>query len=366
MKSLICIFIFQFIFQTTGTLSYGAFDKEQETNDISHYAEQRKILADLYTINLNLKKNLKKKSDLIEKLSIARDKLSRIEENIANVEMQTSSLKTEIAKRLNFTQKFKGDEFISLILRPNNYFSKLRGIKILQTLNKQDIQQIKELNSLLKQLDQEKKMKIKTVQMQENLMKEIDNEVQLYTNDQESKRLILAKAKKDQIINLKDRAEISRLMKKNSIDDESILDLFEKHVFIDNRGLLDWPVAGQPIRNFLSAQDSQEKFTIDRQQVFFETQFREEVRAIFYAKVIWVGELPHLGKTLILDHGDHFYSVYGNLNEFLTKPGDRVLSKQVIARAGTNQFSAFTGIEFQLRHYVELTDPAIWMKGKKL
>jgi murein DD-endopeptidase MepM/ murein hydrolase activator NlpD len=50
--------------------------------------------------------------------------------------------------------------------------------------------------------------------------------------------------------------------------------------------------------------------------------------------VSFLGRRGHLGKTVVIDHGNGFETVYGHVDDFRIKEGDRVARGQVIAHMG--------------------------------
>ncbi len=69
------------------------------------------------------------------------------------------------------------------------------------------------------------------------------------------------------------------------------------------------------------------------------------------------------GRTLIIDHGDHYYSVYSNIEGIDVGLGDEVEQNQVVAKSGLDPARSIEGIYFEIRHFSEPADPSLWMKG---
>jgi len=75
-------------------------------------------------------------------------------------------------------------------------------------------------------------------------------------------------------------------------------------------------------------------------------------------RVSFVSEaMPGLGKTIIVDHGDGFVSVYGYVGEILVKVGDWVAQRQVIARVGKTGRSEVPSLHFEIRYRQKPTNP---------
>lgn len=95
----------------------------------------------------------------------------------------------------------------------------------------------------------------------------------------------------------------------------------------------------------------------------YETLARSSVRAVFDGKVAFVGPVAGYGTTLILDHGDHYYSVYSYIDKANVTLGDQVRENQSIAVSGEIDQLKTNGIYFEIRHFSEPADPKQWVKG---
>jgi murein hydrolase activator len=59
-----------------------------------------------------------------------------------------------------------------------------------------------------------------------------------------------------------------------------------------------------------------------------------EVRAVYAGRVAFADEYPELGRTVILDHGDGFYSVSARLGSIDTEVGDELSAGQTVGHLG--------------------------------
>jgi len=78
------------------------------------------------------------------------------------------------------------------------------------------------------------------------------------------------------------------------------------------------------------------------------------VKSVFDGKVAYVGPIPGFGQTVILDHGNHYYSVYSYNLETKVFQGEKVFKGQTLALSGNQLY-------FELRHYSNAIDPEKWI-----
>jgi murein hydrolase activator len=83
------------------------------------------------------------------------------------------------------------------------------------------------------------------------------------------------------------------------------------------------------------------------------------VRAVFGGRVAFADRYGPYGRLVILDHGDHYYSVSGNLAGIDVKIGDEVASGERIGTVGDDGHGAM--LYFEVRRGTETIAPGPWL-----
>jgi len=83
------------------------------------------------------------------------------------------------------------------------------------------------------------------------------------------------------------------------------------------------------------------------------------VRAVFGGKVAFADRYGAYGKIVILDHGDHFYTVSGNLSEVDVRLGDEITAGERVGTVGDDGEGPL--LYFQVRHGSETLAPGPWL-----
>jgi septal ring factor EnvC (AmiA/AmiB activator) len=83
------------------------------------------------------------------------------------------------------------------------------------------------------------------------------------------------------------------------------------------------------------------------------------VRAVFGGKVAFADRYGTYGRIVILDHGDHYYSVSGNLSEVDVRLGDELTAGERIGTVGDDGDGAM--LYFEIRHGSETLAPGPWL-----
>ncbi|MBF0157810.1 MAG: peptidoglycan DD-metalloendopeptidase family protein [Magnetococcales bacterium] len=128
------------------------------------------------------------------------------------------------------------------------------------------------------------------------------------------------------------------------------LDL-SREAILSRRGALPPPVAGP----------SQEK----KPGLFFQAPAEAPVRAIFGGQVVYADWFRGYGLLIILDHGDHVFSLYGHNGQVLVSQGDWVDRSDTIAEAGeTGSLEGVVGLYFEIRQNGRPVDPRRWLAAR--
>jgi hypothetical protein len=107
-----------------------------------------------------------------------------------------------------------------------------------------------------------------------------------------------------------------------------------------------WPLKGRVIGEFSQTYGNMinKGVNIQPSSAGAEVVASRSGRVVFYAP-----DFDVYGKTVILDHGDGFMTVYARNAEVYVKPGDRVEKGSIIARAGSAGRDKAVYLHFEIR-----------------
>jgi septal ring factor EnvC (AmiA/AmiB activator) len=81
----------------------------------------------------------------------------------------------------------------------------------------------------------------------------------------------------------------------------------------------------------------------------------QDVLSVFSGTAVFVGQIQGYGWTVVVDHGDHYYTVYAGADQVLVKENAEVKSAQPLARAANRLY-------FEIRYFSDAIDPKQWLK----
>lgn len=134
---------------------------------------------------------------------------------------------------------------------------------------------------------------------------------------------------------------------------------------------LPWPADGRVISTFGRRSLKELGTVVINQGIRIATAAGAIVRPVKAGTVIFAGPFRSYGQVLIVDHGQAFYTIYGQLGELRAKKGDEVAPESPIALAGEPEPRPGDGsrsgggvVYFEVRQSGEALDPARWLKDK--
>jgi septal ring factor EnvC (AmiA/AmiB activator) len=129
-------------------------------------------------------------------------------------------------------------------------------------------------------------------------------------------------------------------------------------------GKLDWPVEGAIVYRF--GRDTLPSGGIIRWNgVGIAAPVGTSVKAVEAGKVRLVGQFGTYGLTIVLEHGNGYYSVYSHLESAEVKLGTSVEKSRVIGRVGGENSDYGPHLHFEIRGENQIAlDPATWLRKR--
>ena len=131
-------------------------------------------------------------------------------------------------------------------------------------------------------------------------------------------------------------------------------------VFAKLKGPLGLPVEGRIVSSFGRSFDPVSKLYVFKKGIDISTSGKDApVHAVYSGKIAYSGELPSYGRVVIVDHGEHFYSLCAHLGQLDRKLGDMVA---VGDRIGSTDDKG-TPVYFEIRSRNIAVNPLQWISN---
>ena len=299
---------------------------------------------------------------------INQEKISELEKQIALAENHLTNQKKILGQRLRAIYK-EGSMFpIKVLFSSENFNDLIQRVKYMEIVTEYDSKVFGKYNSRFKQLEEEKRAllnaRVKLDQLELDTKK---NKEEIKARKKE-KSSFLKKLKKEKSLNVKVKNELLTASK----DLNGLISKLEEKLvlgqgldIIDKKGRLLLPVTGKVLNKFGKKRDKHYDTFIVYNGIDIKVQKGTPVRSIFEGKVLYANELKGYGNLIIIGHGNDYHSLYGHLDEIITKVGRTIRSGQIIGRSGDTGSLVGETLYFELRHKGNPIEPTRWFQTAK-
>ncbi len=136
--------------------------------------------------------------------------------------------------------------------------------------------------------------------------------------------------------------------------------------FASQKGKLPPPVEGTVTKAFGKSTTKKFGLTLQTNGITIAAPPGSAIKAIYYGRVVYVGELKGYGDILILDHGQQYYSLVARAEKYFKRKGDRVMPGEVIGVVGDETGLLENGLHFEIRKGTKPLDPLEWLRPGSL
>ncbi|HNO12238.1 MAG TPA: peptidoglycan DD-metalloendopeptidase family protein, partial [bacterium] len=127
------------------------------------------------------------------------------------------------------------------------------------------------------------------------------------------------------------------------------------------KGRLPYPVPGKIVVSFGNQYNAALGTTTRNTGVDIQSREGAEVHSVAKGKVSLISWLRRLGNTVIIDHGEGFYTVYAHLSEIFVSVDQHVAAGQTIANLDESDEGKAV-LHFEIYKDREAVDPAGWLR----
>ncbi|RUO20619.1 murein hydrolase activator EnvC family protein [Aliidiomarina haloalkalitolerans] len=297
-------------------------------------------------------------------------RIAQVEGHIYELESEQERLQGEVTTQANLladqieSAYRNGDEgFLKMLLNQQSPAKFERMLAYYEFLNDARLAELEKLHALETQLEQ---VKAEVEQQRQTLARTFEQQRQqretLAKQRQEQQQLVARLQREQQ----SDEANLAAMLR----NEKELNDLLaalqqvlaQQGIQLDGlaklRGQLTWPVNGTMRHTFGQQRSGQIRW----RGVVMNTELEAPVRAIADGRVIYSDWLRGFGMVVVIDHGEHYMSLYGYNQALLKNVGEPVRSGEVIALAGQSGGQREASLYFEIRHEGNPINPAPYMR----
>jgi murein hydrolase activator len=296
---------------------------------------------------------------------------------LAETKAKLKKLKKLYAERLVYMYKYGKIKNLALLLTSNSFNQAFIRFRYLKMIAEYDEKTIASINNKQKNIERIQAQLADDIDAKNRSIREKQKEEQNYNASLDKKNSLLKRIKKDQSfyntqikIKKQEQAKLTSLIavlertrkaQKSPVSTEEFVTIdFEN--FKKGRGKLPWPVKGKVVNKFGRQYDPVSKTSINNSGIEIQAKIGTPVKCVFTGVVRMITYLGGYGNTIIIDHGNGYYTVYSYLGEIYVRKNDVVETNQIIAQVGDSGSLAGSKLHFEIYGGKNTYNPQVWLR----
>ncbi len=321
----------------------------------------RKVSHTLTQINKQMRKIRRKKNSLKSQSQGNKIKISELNTKIESLEKSIEDRRSQIAKQLRAMYKLSNLNQFMYILNAKTIHEIERNSKYLKMYSEADYERIISFSDDIKELNKNKVKLNERVANLEVISSALDEQNHDLNKKIKSKKILLSHLRKQKNKYFKKLSKIKNQKEKIVINDkiDHLNEIFGTD-FFDKRGNLSMPVAGVKIEKFGVNVDAKFRNKVKNNGIFIKTSKNRLVRSVHNGKISFIGELRGLGRVIVIEHGDNYYTIYGNNKDVFVSTGQQVKTHDKLGSVNFSPYHGGYGAYFEIRYFTEPINPSNW------
>jgi len=315
---------------------------------------------------------------LYKKNKLLNNKITSKRSELEQKKLTLKNLKAQYINRCTHIYKHGRINNIELLFTSQSLNQALVRYKYLKYFAEQESNLINNIKTEIGQIEQINKDLSTTYTQQKNTLQVKEKEEQKYVANRDKKKTLVKKLKWDKSVLNKQLTEAEQNYKKlNSIivalekkrrereqspnkNQSYALDLKD---FRKAKGKLYWPVKGKIISKYGKQRNRELKTTIKNTGIDIKAKSGDEAKAVFKGLVSMITYISGYGNTVIVDHGEGFYSVYSHLSDIFVEEDQFITAGKTIGLVGESGSLDGAKLHFEIYAYEKTVDPMKWLRN---
>ncbi len=337
--------------------------------------KEKRVLTELDRVERQIVSKKRKLRSIRADLKKLEDKSKAIPPQIHALEKLVNKQEKLLKERLVARYKMGAGGYLKLIFASSSYIPFENRLRSMNAILEYDARLIKDYQknlALLKEARQRLEQKEKKLTLGR---KRIQNQKMELAKKEKQKRRFLRsiKTKKDLYIKaIREYEEASneiqkllRDLKQKGSESPPRLKIERRRAFGYWKGRLPFPLKGRISKEFGKKIHPQLNTYVFYKGIGIEAPIGSKVRSVYQGRVIFSGWLKGYGNVLIIDHEDHYYTLFAHLSRSLKVTGERIKSREIIGLVGDSDSFDGAHLYFEIRHNGKPVNPLNWLAMKE-
>lgn len=321
--------------------------------------EHRQMQAQFYEVSRRLKDAASRRARVSEQVLMLEGDVAELNQTMTRLQERVARLSEDLRSRMRRLYIWQGQGAARLLFSAQSTHALERDIRYLKRVSDQDLAMTKlyhrssrALAVKRRQLEHQTRRLASAKRRLERLETELAGEQR--TQAKILQRLQAARAKTlDQLKDLR----VAQMA--NGVSDPS------GSAFFERKGELKWPVQGVITTGFgtlkPAARASEGRIRLTHKGIKLRATAGAAVSVVHGGVVAFADRIGEGQFVVIVDHGDHYYTVYSPLERPMVKAGETIAEHAVLGRVVESDGSGMGEVHFEVRHFSDALDPKPWL-----
>jgi septal ring factor EnvC (AmiA/AmiB activator) len=319
--------------------------------------KESSILESLHTMETELYKKEKELKQMEAQLNQTRERLHQTKNQVTMLSKGMERTKEDLFSRMTALYKMGRIPPEIFLLTSQSYVDLLRIDKYLRVIIDFDARLVDtyRYQMALKERYQEE-LTQDQFQWQQNIS-DVEKKKEEIKKVRERKRALLKSIQDQRVVYQKVIGELEERAKElqtliGKLEQEKSLFAYGKPKYETLKGKLNPPVQGKVISFFKER---------GQNGIEIKAPMGTEIKAVLSGKILYADWFKGFGNVVIIDHGDHTFTVSAYCSQLLKKAGDTISQGDTIALVGSAGSLKGPCLYFEIRHRGRPQDPLNWI-----
>ncbi|MEI6125044.1 MAG: peptidoglycan DD-metalloendopeptidase family protein [Pseudomonadota bacterium] len=369
-----------FVQVSSGEIASRPQQKKEKLDDLSRKIQEQKIeiekvehqealvIEKLNAIETQLMQENKEYDTLTVTIENIQKQMNEARGNIENQKKEKNKNELYLKKRLRASYKHYRRGMLRILLSSPTYSAFIRQEKFLNDILSKDHGLFMECRQAL---ELSKKYQEELTVKKDDLLSAKEQLAQKRETIKESHRekiALLETIKHEKSLQLNALEELEKYSKElqafvDRLPQERETFTSARYKFSVQKGKLRCPVKGKIISSFGRTEHPELHTSTFQKGIEIECPMGTAILSIYDGKVVYADWFKGYGYTMIIDHGENYYSLVAHASKLLKNVGDFVAEGETIALVGDTNSIKGACLYFEIRYHGKPQDPLTWLKN---
>ena len=358
----------------------AATDPKRELEELNRQLDQKKrqqqaaaqkeqsVLGDLEGLDHRVHIGRRQMATMDQQIRSQGQVVSQLDDEVTRLERSMGALRQSVAARLRAVYMSGAGGEWAVLFGAGDYQDLVARLDGLQRIAANDASLVAEYERRRKELADMLQAQRDATERLSQQRRQLASVLDDINGARANKRTLLAKVRTERTVTAKAITELEESAKQL----QDLLQQLEREAasrktdgrLAQAKGQLPWPYNGLVVGLFGRQRHSQYNTDIFRRGIEIKAREGDDVKTVHQGVVVYADWFKGYGLVVVLDHGDHYYTLYAHLGKVNVKVGEAVTQGQVIGVVGETGLSDEQTLYFELRHHGTPLDPLTWLKKR--